>query len=37
MKNVSDNLSQFKSALKNYLIAHSFYSAQVYFHVNEEW
>ena len=37
IKNLRDNLRQYKSALKNYLFAPSFYSVEEYFHVNREW
>jgi len=35
IKNLSDNCKQFQSALKKYLYAHSFYSAE-YFNINRE-
>jgi hypothetical protein len=37
IKNLSNDTKQFKSALKNYLHAHSFYSMDEYFSVNREW
>jgi hypothetical protein len=37
IKNLSNDTKQFKSALKNYLHAHSFYSMDEYFNVNTEW
>jgi hypothetical protein len=36
IKNLSNNTKQFKSALKNYLQPHSFYSIDEYFSVNIE-
>jgi hypothetical protein len=36
IKNLSDNYKQFKSALRKYLYAHSFYSVEEYFGVNTE-
>jgi len=36
IKNLSNNPKQFKSALKNYLYAHSFYCVEEYFNVNKE-
>ena len=36
VKNLSDNPKQFKSAIKNYLHAHSFYSTEAYLHGNRE-
>jgi hypothetical protein len=36
IKNLSNDTKQFKSALKNYLHAHSFYSIDEYFNVNRE-
>jgi hypothetical protein len=33
---LSNDTKQFKSALKNYLHAHSFYSIDEYFNVNRE-
>jgi hypothetical protein len=36
IKNLSNDTKQFKSALKNYLHAHSFYSIDEYFSVNRE-
>ena len=36
VKNLSDNPKQFKSAIKNYLRAHSFYSTEPYFHGNKD-
>jgi len=35
--NLSDNPKQFKSALKSYLYAHSFYCIEEYFNVKGEW
>jgi hypothetical protein len=35
--NLSNDIKQFKSALKNYLHAHSFYSIDEYFNANKEW
>jgi hypothetical protein len=37
IKNLINDTKQFKSALKNYLHAHSFYSIDEYFNVNREW
>jgi hypothetical protein len=37
VKNLSNDIKQFKSALKNYLHAHSFYCIDEYFSVNREW
>jgi len=37
IKNLSGNSEPFKSALKNYLQAHSFYVIDKYFNVNKEW
>jgi hypothetical protein len=37
IKNLSNDTKQFKSELKNYLHAHSFYSIDEYFSVNREW
>jgi hypothetical protein len=36
IKNLCDNPKQFKSALKNYLYAHSFYCLEEYFNINTE-
>jgi len=36
IKNLSGNSEPFKSALKNYLQAHSFYIIDEYFNVNKE-
>jgi hypothetical protein len=36
IKKLSNDTKQFKSALKNYLHAHSFYSIEEYFSVNTE-
>jgi hypothetical protein len=36
IKNLSNDTEQFKSALKNYLHAYSFYSIDEYFNVNRE-
>jgi hypothetical protein len=36
IKNLSNDTKQFKSALENYLHAHSFYSIDEYFNVNRE-
>ena len=36
-QNLIDNPEQFKSALKNYLHAHSIYSTDEYLNVNREW
>jgi hypothetical protein len=36
LKNLSNDTKQFKSELKNYLHAHSFYSIDEYFNVNRE-
>jgi hypothetical protein len=37
IKNLSNDTKQFKSALQNYLHAHSFYCIYEYFNVNTEW
>jgi hypothetical protein len=37
IKNLSNDTKEFKSALKNYLHAHSFYSVDEYLNVNREW
>jgi hypothetical protein len=37
IKNLSNDIKQFKSALKNCLHAHFFYSVDEYFNVNREW
>jgi hypothetical protein len=37
IKNLSKETKQFKSALKNYLHAHSFYSIDEYINVDREW
>ena len=36
VKNITDSPKQFKSAIKNYLHAQSFYSKETYFRVNRE-
>jgi hypothetical protein len=36
INNISNNLAQFKSALKNDLLVHAFYSAEEYFDVNRD-
>jgi hypothetical protein len=37
IKNLFNDTKQFKSELKNYLHADSFYSIDKYFNVNREW
>jgi hypothetical protein len=37
IKNLSNDTKQFKSELKNYLHAHSFYFIDEYLNVNREW
>jgi hypothetical protein len=37
IKNLSNETEQFKSASKNYLHAHSFYSIDEYLSVNRDW